>query len=276
MGNTSGSVHYLYSTAPGRFLLKWIMKTRMDRIAVWFLRSPLSKPLIGSFVKKNGLDVTKEEIKSFHTYQQMFTRTRPDIPVDPAPEHLISPCDSWLSAFPIDQNSCFSIKGSHYRIQDFLQDDSLAQTFLGGTCLVFRLCVTDYHHYCYIDDGYQEENHPIPGALHSVQPIACEQFPIYVLNKRSWCLMRTDHFGPVVQCEIGALVVGGIVNPIENARFSKGQEKGYFDLAGSTVVLLFAPGQIQLLPELQDALSSTEEVQVKQGQWIGNKFSAVD
>jgi len=33
------------------------------------------------------------------------------------------------------------------------------------------------------------------------------------------------HFGPVVQCEIGALVVGGIANEKENAHFSKGSEK---------------------------------------------------
>ena len=185
------------------------------------------------------------------------------------PEHLISPCDGWLSSFPINEESCFSIKNSHYQIKDFLHDEALARNYMGGTCLILRLCVSDYHHYCYIDDGYQGENHFIPGVLHSVQPIACETYPVFVLNRRSWCLLTTEHFGPVVQCEIGALVVGGIFNEKENVRVSRGSEKGHFELAGSTIILLFEPGQITLRPELSEQLSHTEEVQVKQGEWIG-------
>ena len=48
-----------------------------------------------------------------------------------------------------------------------------------------------------------------------------------------------------MQCEIGALVVGGIFNEKENSRFSKGMEKGHFELAGSTIILLFEKEQIQ-------------------------------
>lgn len=269
MSNTSGSVTFLYGTSGGRFLLKLIMKLHLDRIAVSFLRSPCSKPLAKWYIRHNGISVTPEELAAFRSYRDMFIRTRADVPMDMTPEHLISPCDSWLSAFPIDEDSCFALKNSHYRISDFLQDEALAQKYLGGTCLIFRLCASDYHHYCYIDDGYQHENHPIPGMLHSVQPIACETYPVFVLNRRSWCLMDTDHFGPVVQCEIGALVVGGICNEKENTRFRKGSEKGRFDLAGSTIVLLFEAGQMQLRPELLQQLSLVEEVQVKQGEWIG-------
>ena len=85
--------------------------------------------------------------------------------------------------------------------------------------------------------------------------------------------METVHFGPVVQCEIGALIVGGICNDKENAYFRKGTEKGHFELSGSTIILLFEPGQIQLRPELTEKLSQTEEVRVSQGEWIGNSFT---
>ena len=269
MSNTSQMVNFLYGTSLGRCLLKIIMKLHLDRIATRFLWSPCSKPLIGWYIRHNNIDVTPEEQDSFRSFRDLFARTRADIMVDITPEHLISPCDGWLSAFPIDEESCFAIKNSHYRISDFLQDAELAKNYLGGTCLIFRLCVSDYHHYCYIDDGYQGENHFIPGVLHSVQPIACETYPVFVLNKRSWCLMTTEHFGPVVQCEIGALVVGGIFNEKENARFCKGMEKGHFEIAGSTIILLFEKEQMHLRPELLDKLSQVEEVQVKQGEWIG-------
>lgn len=269
MSSTSKSVRFLYGTGIGRFLLKIIMELHLDRIATRFLWSGCSKMLNGWYIKRNEICVTKEEKESFCSFRDLFVRTRPPVAVDITPDHLISPCDGFLSAFPIDQHSCFAIKNSLYRLENFLQDETLAQNYEGGTCLIFRLCASDYHHYCYIDDGYQGKNHPIPGVLHSVQPIACEKFPVYILNKRSWCLLTTEHFGPVVQCEIGALVVGGIFNEKENARFCKGTEKGHFELAGSTIVLLFEAGQMKLKSELIEKLSVQDEVRVTQGEWIG-------
>ena len=269
MKNTSGAVSFFYGNWFGRFLLKTIMVLHLDCIAVWFLKSRLSKCMNKGFVKRNNIPVTPEELKSFRSYRELFVRTRDDLTVDPQPDHLVSPCDSWLSVYSLDENSSFAIKNSHYQMKDFLQDEELAKKFLGGTCLIFRLCPTDYHHYCFIDDGYQGENHFIKGQLHSVQPIACETYPVYVKNRRSWCLMDTKHFGSVVQCEVGALVVGGIVNHKANAEFRKGEEKGHFDLAGSTIVLLFEAGKIRLLDEITEALTKNDEVQVKLGQWIG-------
>lgn len=269
MKNRSGSVSFLYGSVPGRLLLKLIMALRLDRIAVCFLRSSLSKSVILPFARKNSIALTAEQLFSFRSFRDFFARLDGERPFDTVAEHLISPCDGWLSVFPIDESSSFSIKNSRYRLSDLLQDELLARKFIGGDCLIFRLCVNDFHHYCYIDEGFQRENHFIPGTLHSVQPIACETFPVFVLNRRSWCLMETAHFGSVVQCEIGALVVGGIVNHKENAPFEKGEEKGHFDLSGSTIVLLFEPGQIELNGEILKKLSLTDEVQVKQGEWIG-------
>lgn len=269
MSSTSKMVRFLYGTCLGRCLLKLIMKLHLDRSVVRFLRSPYSRPLNQWYIRHNGISVTPEEEASFCSFRDLFARTRTDVKIDLTPDHLISPCDGWLSVFPVNEQSCFTIKNSHYKISDFLQDEALARNYIGGTCLIFRLSVSDYHHYCYIDDGYQGENHFIPGVLHSVQPIACETYPVYVLNKRSWCLLSTKHFGPVVQCEIGALVVGGIYNGKENTRVRKGEEKGHFELAGSTIILLFEAGQMELRPELIENLSQAEEVQVNQGEWIG-------
>lgn len=269
MSNTSKSVQFFYGTYTGRLFLKIIMKLHLDRIAVRFLWSGCSRILNGWYIKRNQICVTQEEKNSFRSFRDLFARTRFPVEIDTTPEHLISPCDGWLSAFSIDSKSCFSIKNSYYRLTDFLQDQSLADKYMGGTCLIFRLCASDYHHYCYIDDGYQGENHFISGVLHSVQPIACETYPVFVLNRRSWCLLSTEHFGPVVQCEIGALVVGGIVNAKENGSFLKGEEKGHFELAGSTIILLFEAEQMELRQEFLEKLSQSEEVQVRQGEWIG-------
>ncbi len=274
-GPNSAAVRFLYGTRPGRLLLKLILGSHVDKIAVWYLRSPLSRPIIGGFARRNGIPLTPEQKKSFGSYQEFFLRRRPPLPVDQTPEILVSPCDGWLSAFPIREDSSFVIKGAPYRLEDLIADKRLARQFQGGDCLIFRLCPSDYHHYSYIDDGFQGKNHFIPGALHSVQPLACQTYPVYTLNRRCWSLLESDHFGPVIQAEIGALNVGGIVNDHENAQVSRGMEKGRFDLAGSTIVLLFQKDRVQLLPEIAQLLKTQEEYRAVQGTAVGRAVSPV-
>ncbi len=274
-GPNSAAVRFLYGTRPGRLLLKLILGSHVDKIAVWYLRSPLSRPIIGGFARRNGIPLTPEQKKNFGSYQEFFLRRRPPLPVDQTPEILVSPCDGWLSAFPIREDSSFVIKGAPYRLEDLIADKRLARQFQGGDCLIFRLCPSDYHHYSYIDDGFQGKNHFIPGALHSVQPLACQTYPVYTLNRRCWSLLESDHFGPVIQAEIGALIVGGIVNDHENAQVSRGMEKGRFDLAGSTIVLLFQKDRVQLLPEIAQLLKTQEEYRAVQGTAVGRAVSPV-
>lgn len=268
----SAIVRFFYGTVLGRAILKQIHKSHADRLAVRFLCSSYSRYLIGWYASRNRIDLTAEQKRSFGSFRDFFVRTRKNARVDLEPDHLISPCDGWLSVYPIQEDSSFAIKGSHYRLTDLLKNETLAEIYQGGDCLIFRLCASDYHRYCYIDDGYQEENHYIPGALHSVQPIACETYPVYVLNRRCWTILSTEHFGPVVQTEIGAFIVGGIVNERQNARFSKGMEKGHFELAGSTIVLLFQKGRVQLLPGIREYLAGGGEFRVELGMWIGSTF----
>ncbi len=259
-----GAVRFLYGTVLGRVLLKLLLGLHLDRLAVWFLRSRLSRAYAVRFAQKHRIPL----VKPYPTYREFFLRDREPLAFDESPDHLISPCDGFLSAFSVTDGCSFAIKGSRYRVADLLNDPALAERYRGGLCLVFRLCASDYHHYCYIDDGQQGPNHYIEGQLHSVQPIACETYPIFTLNRRSWCLMDTEHFGPVVQTEIGALVVGGIVNAPEGPMI-RGREKGCFDLCGSTIVLLLEPGRVRLLPEFEAQTAGGREVRVTQGRWIG-------
>lgn len=271
MNKNSRFVRFLYGTGIGRFLLSLIQKWGVDRLIVKFLWSPCSKPIIKRYVKQHHIPPQELEGQSFRSYRDFFIRKRNLTEIDLTPSHLISPCDSYLSVFPIREDSSFFIKGSHYRLCDILQDSVLSKAYHGGDCLIFRLCASDYHHYCYIDNGFHGENHYIPGKLHSVQPIACEKYPVYTLNRRVWTLLQTEHFGPVVQAEIGALIVGGIVNERENASFLKGEEMGHFELCGSTIVLLFEKDRICLSPDIAKHLSNGREFRVKQGMWIGNQ-----
>ncbi len=265
-----------YQTVIGRLLIRLIQISHAEWLIILFLSSPLSRPLVALHIRRYGIPSAERLQRPFHSYREFFARSRRDADFDAATDHLISPCDGWLSACPIQADSSFSIKGSHYRLEDLLGDRKLAQNYHGGDCLIFRLCLSDYHRYCYIDDGYQGKHHYIQGVLHSVQPVACEKYPVFVLNRRCWSLLTTEHFGPVVQTEVGALLVGGILNQMQNTRFCKGMEKGRFELAGSTITLLFEKDRICLREDLMRRLETEGEVRVCQGMWIGDRRDTVE
>lgn len=264
-------LRFLYNTLPGRILLKAALFLGFPKLAACFLRSPLSKPWIRPYVQKHQIALEDTDIHTFKTFADFFTRQRKNIVIDLAPTHLISPCDGWLSVCKIQADSCFAVKGSVYCLRDLLQDEALGGQFYNGLCLIIRLCASDYHHYCYLDAGTQDKHHFIEGTLHSVQAMACSTYPVYRLNRRCWTLLYTKNFGVVAQIEIGALAVGGIVNQYTGTHFYKGMEMGHFELAGSTILLLFQENKIQLLPQITEALKSTPEVCVTQGMWIGTQ-----
>lgn len=269
MNENSAAVRFLYGTSVGRFFLKKLLASRVDRLLVKFLCSPASRFLVGGYAKRHGIAL--DHMARYNTFRDFFIRPKPGVgPIDLTPGHLISPCDGWLSVYPIEAGGVFRIKGANYHLCDFLDAEVINEAWYdNGFCLVFRLCASDYHHYCYIDDGYQGANHYIPGELHSVQPLACETYPVYTLNRRVWTLLTTEHFGPVIQTAIGALIVGGIVNDRENCRVKRGTEMGHFELAGSTIVLLFQRDRLALAPHIKGQTAEGRELRVEQGMFLG-------
>ena len=194
----------LYGTSDGRRLLKVLTLPIVSKAVGDFMDSSFSKPLIRKFIKDNHIDTSQYIMKRFRSYNEFFTRKiKPDRrPVDTEPTHLISPCDSKLSVYEIEDSSIFRIKGSRYRVCDLVKNDFLARRFVGGYCMIFRLEVDDYHRYCYIDGGNKTGNTFIKGELHTVNPIALRQYNIYKRNSREYTVLHTDNFGDVVQVEV--------------------------------------------------------------------------
>lgn len=273
-GNEPGnskSVVFLCSSSFGRFLYNLTLFLQIPKIIGAFLRSPLSKFFIKGFIKKNNIDMSAFAGVKFKSFNDFFTRKDNSRKPELSPETLISPCDSALSVFNIEENSTFEIKGFDYTLKDFFETDKFDKTFSGGNALIFRLAATDYHRYCYIDSGSLEKNHFLKGKLYSVQPVCCRTFKVYTKNRRSWTILHTQNFGDVAQVEVGAFSVGGIKNHHENYTFSKGEEKGYFDLHGSTIVMLFRKNTIKLDEEILAQTANGKEITVKYGQPIGKK-----
>ena len=265
-------LNFLYGTTLGRLLLKPLTARWVSRLAGAFLSTPLSKGFIKSFIQKNGIDMSQFEEVTYRSYNEFFSRKiKPEArPMDMDPKHLISPCDCKLTALSIGEDTVFTLKHTPYTVSSLLKNEELADRFRGGTALIFRLCVDDYHRYCYTADGEKTEQVRIPGAFHTVNPIANDFFPIYKENTREYCLLDTDAFGQILVMEVGALLVGRIVNHQSGiARVTRGAEKGYFQFGGSTIVMLLPPNAAAIDQDILEASQKGLETVVRYGEKIG-------
>lgn len=260
----------LYGTVCGRVILKALTAPAVSKAAGAFMDSRLSVPLIKRFIKSSGIDTSQYVMKTFRSYNEFFTRRvkRGMRPIDRMPSHFISPCDSKLTVYKIGKSSVFRIKGSRYRVSDLIQNDFLAKRYEGGYCMIFRLEVDDYHRYCYIDSGTKTENTFINGELHTVNPIALEHYNIYKRNCREYTVLHTENFGDVVQVEVGAMMVGRIVNRHGAAEVVRGEEKGKFEFGGSTIVLLVQEDMIRIDDDILRNSAENIETVVKYGEKV--------
>lgn len=266
----------LYGKAWGRAIMKPLTARWPSRFMGWFLSRRVSCIFIKRFIRKNSIDMSQFEDVKYKSYNDFFTRRiKPTArTVDMDPTHLVSPCDSKLTVLPVTEDGRFSIKHTEYTVASLLNSREAAAAYEGGKVLIFRLTVDDYHRYGYPVDGEKGENVKIPGRLHTVNPIANDYFPIYKENTREYCVVENDRFGPVLMMEVGALMVGKIVNHPVDAPVKRGQEKGYFCFGGSTVVLLLQRDTVQLDADILENSREGYETVVKYGEKIGISLKA--
>ena len=271
MSENEKLLRFLYETAPGRLLLKPLVSRPLSEAAGRFLDTPLSKPLIRPFLKAGNIDLNEYLPETYGCFNDCFTRRiRPELrPLPPEADALISPCDGRLSVWPVHGDTVLPIKQSRYTLASLLGSERLARPFRDGLCLVFRLCVDDYHRYCYFDSGVKSANVFLPGKLHTVRPVALAAGPVFAENCREYTFLKTDHFGLAAQIEVGAMLVGKIENRDGPGPFRRGAEKGRFLYGGSTVVLLLRKDAAVLRPGLLEASARGEDTRVRMGELIG-------
>lgn len=259
---------FLYKTYFGRFLLKVFINPFISKIIGCYFNSKISKIKIKKFILKNSINMDEYKDDNFKCFNDFFGRKikedRRTINQDNSV--LISPCDAKLSVYKIDDN-VFKIKNSYYHLND-LVDNNIELSYKNGYAFVFRLTVDDYHRYSFIDDGDKDDYHKIDGVLHTVRPISQDRYPIYVQNSREWCILHTKNFGDVIQIEVGALLVGKIVNH-DIKKFKRGEEKGFFKFGGSTIVLFVNNVDVDL--DIINNSNEGIETVIKLGEKIGKK-----
>lgn len=261
-----GAAVFLYETVPGRIILRLAVSPFISKLFGLYQKSVLSKRSIKPFIQKHGVQVDEAQVETFRSFNDFFTRKKAVSARTSDSSALLAVADSKIRYYTITEDLKLKLKNCIYDISDILEDEVLAKQYRGGTCIVLRLCVDDYHRYHFLDDGKLVESKCIKGVLHTVRSIS-EKYQVFARNTRQVSILETDNFGKVVQVEIGALMVGKIHNHEKNT-FTRMEEKGYFEFGGSTIVLLLNK-PIQFDDDIAKMNDEGFETQVCAGEKIG-------
>jgi phosphatidylserine decarboxylase len=259
----------LYERRVGRWITNQLLSRQLpSRIYGWLQRRPVSRRKIAEFVESLGVNTEEAEfpVDHYRSLNDFFTRRlKPEArPIDPNPEYLVSPADGRTLVYPCLEQQQLLIKGSRVSLGELLNDRELAQRYAGGSVIVIRLAPADYHRFHFPDDGIAGPGVPIHGRLHSVHPIALAAAAPSFRNKRVFTDFQCS-CGSLALLEIGALCVGTIVQTYRPGTVRRGQEKGYFQFGGSTVVMLAGEGRLQIDDDLIRASMDGIETQVRMG-----------
>jgi phosphatidylserine decarboxylase len=272
-------LYFLYQSRRGKLLTNLLLKRRVISKAYGqLMQRRRSIKQIPGFIRHYQIDLKEVErpLDSFRSFNDFFIRKLKAgaRPVDQQAAHLISPADARLFVFKISETTAFPVKGYWYQLNDLVKNQQLADEYQDGWCLIYRLAPSDYHRYCYIDNGHQEPVVRLNGVLHSVNPIALNAVAnVMAKNYRELTVLHTENFGKVVHIEVGALFVGKIVQKKQGAAaFLRGQEKGWFEFGGSTIIQLFKEDTIAPDTDILEQSARSIETLVRIGERVGKKL----
>lgn len=243
-----GALRWMYETRPGRSLGEGVLSRPWVSALYGALQNTRwSARKIAPFIRQFGIPMHEYEAAHFRTFNQFFIRRfKPGMrPFTEHPRELAAFAEARYFAMDrLDPAQRFAVKGIALTAEDLLGDATLAEPFRHGPAFIARLCPVDYHRFHFPDSGHVASEKNCAGPLHSVNPLALQFKPdILITNERHVTILNTEHFGKLAYVEVGATMVGKIVQTYTpGARFARGDEKGYFLFGGSTVVLIGEPG----------------------------------
>ena len=272
-------IKWVYESPIGKGFLELFVKRKIfSKLYGNYCDSKFSIKKISSFIKNFNIDmdICTTDTSDFKSFNDFFVRklTNEARPISKDNNLLMSPGDGRLLAYTdINIDSLIQVKGISYSLSELLEDNSIINQYKGGTCLVLRLCPTDYHRLHFVDNGVPDKSHIVKGNYYSVNPTALERVPkLYCQNKREWSVFHSENFGDIIHVEVGATCVGSIIQSYEpNKKVNKGDEKSYFKFGGSTTILFFKPNTVTIDDDILIQSSFGFETKVIMGERIGEK-----
>jgi phosphatidylserine decarboxylase len=257
-------LNFAYCNVLGRLTISSLIKRKLLSILYGkYAKSSLSTREIKPFVEKFGIktDSFEKKINDFKSFNDFFCRKlKPSArPISPTPNSIVAPSDGRMLAFEsIEKTTPFFVKGEQISVEALTRDSELASKFQNCCMLISRLSPTDYHYFHFPVDCVPQRTYLIDGEYSSIHPIAMKgRFSTFLQNKRMSTLLKTKLCSEILMVEVGATFVGSIRQtfvPFQKAL--KGEEKGYFQFGGSTVILLFKKGVLKFS---EDLLKNTKD-----------------
>lgn len=242
-----------------------------------YQNSRYSKSQIHKFVKKMDINLEEAErsmISEYKTFNDFFTRKlKPGVrSINAADDVVISPADGRVLAYQnLREYQMLQVKGKYFSIKELLADPVSAEQFKNGSCIVVRLNPSDYHRFHFPISCIPKAHQVIAGQYYSVNPMSLECVDkVYCKNVRHISYLKNGKHGIIGVVEVGATMVGSVVQTYDpDCEAKKGEEKGYFQFGGSTVILLFQPNQITLDADLIVNTMNGFETLIRMGEAIG-------
>jgi phosphatidylserine decarboxylase len=233
--------------------------------------------LIKWFIRQFGVDMTEAQYPdpgAYPDFNSFFTRAlRPAArPLPDQAQAISSPIDGYISQIgAISDGRLLQAKGRDYSLVTLLGgNEDRARAFRNGSFATLYLSPRDYHRIHMPCAGVLTQSIYIPGRLFSVAPHTTRAIPgLFTRNERLVNLFDTPS-GPMALVMVGAIFVAcmetvwdGVVRPagpgIQVRQYNtgpgtrtglrRGDEMGRFNM-GSTVILLYGPGQVRWLEGL--------------------------
>lgn len=282
----SDRLRYLAQSLLPQRLLTWLTY-RVTRVRTSWFKDALIRHFARHF-RVNLAEALETNPRAYRDFNAFFTRAlKPGArPIAPGDRVVCCPVDGAVSQIGLaDADTLVQAKGRTFSLTALLGGDAeRARRFQGGAFATLYLSPRDYHRiHLPLAGGLQEMVH-IPGKLFSVSPLTTRMVPeLFARNERVVTLFDTP-VGPMALVLVGAINVasietvwaGAITPPLGKTlqhwnypphgdgavRLDKGAEMGRFNM-GSTVIVLFGPGQVRWESEIK--LGAT----VRMGQRLG-------
>ena len=248
------------------------------RLYGWVQARPGSRRKISRFVRDYGIDVEEIEFppERYPNFNAFFTRRlKPGArPFAPESDALSCPADGKVMVFQhLLEGARIPVKGGAVPLDLLLDSDEEARPYLHGSALVVRLAPYDYHRFHFPDSGVAGPARVVRGRYYIVNPLGLARVPgVFRRNRRAVTRFDSDGFGRIAYLEIGGFAVGSIVETYTPGPVERGQEKGFFQFGGSTLVLLFEPGTVVFDNDLKEESGRGIEVHVRAGNRIGRRI----
>ena len=267
-----GWLFWLYNNPVGELSLQAVIKRKFA--SEWYgkrMDKPGSVSKIAPFIRKYHINMNDFQKKDYKSFNDFFIRElKPGArEIDTGKNVVISPGDGKILAYEDIEYQNFIVKGYRMNLHNFLRNDSLARVYAAGSLILLRLSPADYHRFHFPVGGKLSPMVKIKGDYYSVNPIALRQdIRIFCENKREYQIIASKKFGNVLMSEIGATFVGSIVQSHRGDTAVKGREAGYFKFGGSSIILLFRKGKINIDADLLRNTRNHLETQVLMGEHI--------